>query len=338
MRIESSVTSVSWIPSEAIAGLAKMPFEAGVLHYDEPPPDVIEDLEALRVADRFRFANELRAYIEVEEDGGHRKIVGFGHLGGGHIGVTRVRLAGREVTFTAFRLPDLQPEPEVGAGWVRFVQTTGGRTGAPAPRRVAHPPYAQYDSPLVWTTLALTIHADGRSEHEVVGASPFPRSWIYDHGGKVVAKTGLLDFKHWFRHAFGEHTPWGEADSPALVSEVETALERELSGTIMRGGAKPVIRKVREGKTLVEQSKPGDSVFLLLDGVVSVEVDDEPLARLGPGAVLGERAILEHGVRTSTVRAATKCKVAVVSGGQLDPAILAELSTGHRREEAAGGE
>src|SRR5918994_4671507 len=44
MRIESSVTSVSWIPSEAITGLAKMPFEAGITHYDDPPPDVIDDV------------------------------------------------------------------------------------------------------------------------------------------------------------------------------------------------------------------------------------------------------------------------------------------------------
>jgi hypothetical protein len=338
MRIESSVTSVSWIPSEAIAGLAKMPFEAGILHYDEPPPDVIDDLEALRVADRFRFANELRAYIEVEETaGGGQRIVDFGQAGGGHIGVTRVRMGRREVTFTAFRLPDIQHDPEVGDGWVRFVQTAGGRAGVPAPRRVAHPPYAQYDSPLVWTTLALTIHADGRSEFEVVGASRFPRSWIYDHEGQVVAKTGLLDFKQWFRHAFGKYTPWGETDSPALVTAVETALERELSGTIMRGGAKPAIRKVNRDKTLAEQGQPGDAVFLLLDGVIAAEVDGEPLAEFGPGAVLGERAVLEGGVRTATLRAATRCKVAIVSGDQLDRSVLAQLSGDHRREEAARG-
>lgn len=315
-----------------------MPFEAGVLHYDQPPPDVIEDLEALRVGDRFRFANELRAFIDVDEnDDGSRRIVGFGFIGGGHIGFTRVRIARREVTFTAFRLPDIQPEPQVGDGWVRFVQTAGGRTGLPAPRRVAHPPYAQYDSPLVWTTLALTIHADGRSEHEVVGASPFPRSWIYDHEGKVVAKTGLLEFKHWYRHAFGKHTPWGEIESPVLVTVVETALERELSGRIMRGHAKPAIRRLNRGKTLVEQGHAGDAVFLLLDGVVAVEVDGKSLAELGPGAVLGERAVLEGGVRTATLRASTNCRVAVVLGDQLDPAVLAELSTGHRREAAASG-
>src|SRR5581483_3006238 len=74
MRIESSVTSLSWIPSEAIKGMTKMPFEVGVAHYDETPPDVIDDLGALRDADRFRFANQLSAWIEVEDG----RITGFG--------------------------------------------------------------------------------------------------------------------------------------------------------------------------------------------------------------------------------------------------------------------
>ena len=65
MRIESSVTAVSWIPSEAVEGLPKIPFTMGVAHYDDPPPDVIEDLDAMREADAFREANELRAFIEV---------------------------------------------------------------------------------------------------------------------------------------------------------------------------------------------------------------------------------------------------------------------------------
>ena len=47
-RFESSVTAVSWIPSEAISGPSKIPFELGVTHYDEPPPDRLESLDQLR--------------------------------------------------------------------------------------------------------------------------------------------------------------------------------------------------------------------------------------------------------------------------------------------------
>lgn len=329
MKIESSITSVSWIPSEAITGMTKMPFEIGMTRYDDPLPDVIEDLEELRQQDRFRFANELRAWIEVDDG----KIVGHGQFGNGHIGVSKVRLGSREITFQAVPLPDKRPEPQVTETSVCFVQTAGGRTGMPAPRRVRHAPFVQISAPPAWTTLALTIHADGNVGHEVVGTSPFPRHWIYDGSGKLVQKSGLIDFKTWYREAFGAHTPWGDEESPAFVTEVETALERELSRTIMRGGAKPKIRKVAAGKTLVEQGESGDEMFLLLDGVLSVEVNGDVLADLGPGAVLGERALLEGGTRTSTLRARTPAKVAVVSEEDVDRDKLAELSKGHRREE-----
>jgi len=39
--------------------------------------------------------------------------------------------------------------------------------------------------------------------------------------------------------------------------------------------------------------------------------------------------------RTATVTATTKCRVAAISGDELDPAMLAELVGGHRREETA---
>ncbi|HEX4493588.1 MAG TPA: cyclic nucleotide-binding domain-containing protein [Acidimicrobiia bacterium] len=332
MRVESSVTSLSWIPSEAVTGINRAVFDSGLGHYDDPPPDAIADLDALRDADRFRFANRLHAWIDVED--GH--IVGSGYAddSGGMMGSTTVRVATREVTFAAPALPDIQAEPESGDGWVRFEQTVGGRTAFPAPRRVNHPPFVQFRAPLVWTTLTLTLHADGRIEPEITGASTFPRHWIYDDGGALCAKAGLADFKQWYRKAFGRHSPWGSQNSKAFVTAVETALERELSTRIMRGDEKPKIRNFKAGALLTEQGAPGDEVFLVLDGVVVAEVNGEPLAEYGPGAILGERAALEGGPRTATLRAVTKVRVAAVASDQLDRTALAEVAQGHRHEDA----
>ena len=169
MRHSSSITSLSWIPSEAIEGSMRLAFDAGFTHYDPPPPDVIEDLEALRVSDRFRFANVLSAWVDVDGDG---TITGCGYDGGGSMGSTTVKVGPLSRTFEAVALPDLQQEPERGDGWVRFVQTAGGRTGLPAPRRVRRRPFVQWQAPLVWTTLTLTLHADGRADAEVVGTQP----------------------------------------------------------------------------------------------------------------------------------------------------------------------
>jgi hypothetical protein len=167
----------------------------------------------------------------------------------------------------------------------------------------------------------------------MTGASPFPRHWLYDDSGALVAKSGFTDFSGWSKECFGDHSPWGDVDSPALVTAAETALERALSTTIMRGGAKPRIRNLAEGAELVRQGEPGSELFLLLDGVLEVLVDGESVAELGPGAVGGERALLEGGTRTSTLRARTKMRVAVADADQVDTAALQELAQGHRRED-----
>jgi hypothetical protein len=309
----------------------RLPFQAGPFHYDDPPGDRLAaaELPGLAASGTIRFANELRAFIEVE--GG--RITGHGHLGRGWMGRTRLDFGPGSVTFPAIAFPDLRPQVELGEGEVRLVQTAGGRVAVPMPRKVSRPPFVQISPPLVWTTLALTLRADGSSSFEVLGASPFPRHWIYDPEGALSRKVGLTDFRGWAGRSFGEKTPWGAEDSPALTTEVESAVEREISRSIMRGGKKPALRRLDQGTTLVEQGAAGSELFLLLDGVLAVEVDGAPVAEVGPGAILGERALLEGGKRTATLRARTPCRVAVARAAEVAPEMLAQVAEGHRREE-----
>ena len=335
MRYESSVTSISWIPSEAVTGSLKVAFDGGLAHYDDPPPGELAGSAALAellAASRFRFANVLKAWIETDDAG---RITGAGYADDstGHLGDTFVDVGPVHRIFQAITLPDIRKEPEQGDGWVRFTQTCGGKTGVPQPRRVTHPPFVQWQAPTAWTTLSLTLHADGHAELDVPGASRFPRHWVYDAGGKLARKSGLTDFSQWYRKSFGKHTPWGDEDSPALLVAVETALERQLSVQLMHGAAKPRVEAFPAGAILVQQGQPGTSVYLVLDGIVRVERDGEPLAEYGPGAMLGERAGLEAGTRTASLVAVTRCKVASVDGAQFERSALVELSGSHRREE-----
>ena len=143
----------------------------------------------------------------------------------------------------------------------------------------------------------------------------------------------MIDFDEWYRESYGKNTPWGDEDSPAFVTEVESALERELSHSIMREGAASKPKRLEIDNTLVEQGDPGDELYLLLDGVLAVEVDGETVAEVGPGAILGERAVVEGGKRTATLRAVTPTKVVAVSADQIEPAALEELAGARRREE-----
>lgn len=334
MRVEGRVTSVSWIPTEAMNGMMRVPLDLGIGHYDQPPPNRLggeDDLEDWRANDRFRFANHLRAAIEVEDG----RIVDAEHLGGGVIGATTMRIVRSSLTIPAVSFPDIT-DIERRDTSVTFVQTAGGRTGAPLPRKVSKPPFVRLVAPTAWTTLALTLHADGRVEHEVRSVSPFPRHWIYDDSGQLVEKSGIISYDDWARVQNPDETPWrGGTDRGALVTKVESALEHQLSALIMQKDQNPTIENHPVGTKLVEQGDWGASVYLLLDGIVSVDVDGGVVAEIGPGAVFGERAALEGGTRTATLTALTPVRVAHVLPEQIDRSALAQLADQHRRENEA---
>lgn len=330
MRIESSVTAISWIPADAIDGLPKLPFELGVRRYDSAPPDRLEpgDVERLCDQDRFRHANRLAAWIEVEDG----RIVGHGLQGSGLIGDTTLSLGLGKVRIAGVAFDQLRPQPQVGEDFVRFVQTVGGRAGFPAPRIVSGRPFMRVSSATTWTTLALAINIDGSSHHELIGASTFPRHWIYDREGRIVQKAGIIDFKRWYREAHGNSTPWGDEESETFVTASETALERELSRQMISQGVSLERRSLSMGDTLVEQGEQGRDMFLLLDGMLGVEVDEEQVAEIGPGAILGEGALLGDGTRLATLRARTTCRVGVIPPDVIERSAMRQLATTRRAD------
>jgi Cyclic nucleotide-binding domain len=331
VRIQSSVTAVSWVPLDCVEGGQRLYFHVGAAQYDDPPPDRLDDLAALLAAGRVRLANRLEGFVEVRDGA----IVAHGQSGQGQVGAAGHAAGAAQVQWAAVPLPDLRPEPETGDGWVRFGQTAGGLLSVGMPHRPEGAGAPRLAAPAAWTTLALTIHADGTSEQALVGASPFPRHWVYDHAGRLVATSGVVDFTGWQADAWDPFTPWGGRDAPVRATAVETALERELSRVML--GSAPHWRRLRRGATLVEQGDPGQELYLLFDGLLAVEIDGRTVAELGPGAVVGELALLEGGRRTATLRAVTGCRVAAVPGDRVDRAALAELARTRRWKGPGGG-
>jgi hypothetical protein len=98
LRYEAAATCLSWIPPTSVQGLFRLPYGLGIAHYGQPPPDKLPDVEVLLVVDAVRFANQLHAWIEVED-----------------------------------------------------------------PRPVIRPPLWRLAAPVAWTTITLTLRADGKS-------------------------------------------------------------------------------------------------------------------------------------------------------------------------------
>jgi CRP-like cAMP-binding protein len=109
-------------------------------------------------------------------------------------------------------------------------------------------------------------------------------------------------------------------------------MERELSRILLSSDTKLAKRKLGEGEVLVTQGDEGDELYLLLDGVLGVEVDGEQVAEMGPGTMLGERALLEGGLRTATLRALTPIRYVVIPAELVTERELAALAADRQRE------
>ncbi len=71
------------------------------------------------------------------------------------------------------------------------------------------------------------------------------------------------------------------------------------------------------GEVLIDEGSPGSESFVIMTGEAVVSVQGRELARLGPGEVFGEMAVLAMTKRTATVTAAAPMTVLVLDRSQL---------------------
>jgi CRP-like cAMP-binding protein len=72
------------------------------------------------------------------------------------------------------------------------------------------------------------------------------------------------------------------------------------------------------GQVLIERGKPGTGLFVVVEGSLAVEAP-EGTRELGPGAVIGERALMSpDGTRTARVRALSGGVVLAVERAEID--------------------
>lgn len=258
----------------------------------------------------------------------------YGQGGESMASATVVRLGNMPLAFLPVGYPDIRPAPEVRDDSVRFVQTAGARTGMPFPRVLGDRRRVRVEAPTAWTTVALTLHADGRRTEELIGASPFPRHWLYDSAGEPVAKSGLIDYKEWTSHGALENSPWEGGEQSALVARAASLVERRLSELIVESDRRWL--RLAAGEVLFREGDLAEEVYLVFDGIVSVTSGGKDLAELGPGAVVGEMGVLApEGARRrgATVTAASRCRIAAIPAGSVNRELLERLA-----ESRQGGE
>jgi hypothetical protein len=307
VRITASVVSLSWIPPLAVEGTFKLPFAIGIAHYDRPPPDRDPSVDALLATDSIRFANELTAWIEVDEG----RVVDAGTSGRGRVGRTRLRVGPFGIAFPAVPLATLTSAPEIDGDRVRFTQTAGGHTGVAVPHRIPRPPYWRITAPVAWSTVAITIRADGSKQAALPSASVFPRHYLYDAAGQLVNKTGIMEYAPWIHGMEDAKTPWEGPVDAAVVTGVPSPAERRVTDAILI--AEPHRRhRLSAGRLLRERPILDTEVHVLLDGILVIELDGKAVSEVGPGAIFDPSRRTADSKARVQVRATTDCRLAVV--------------------------
>jgi CRP-like cAMP-binding protein len=92
--------------------------------------------------------------------------------------------------------------------------------------------------------------------------------------------------------------------------------------------------RVAAGRMLTESGQYGAGLFVVLEGTVVVEAP-EGTRDLGPGAVIGERALFSgDGTRTARVRATSDLRLVAVDRGEVERLCAADPAFASRLAEA----
>lgn len=105
------------------------------------------------------------------------------------------------------------------------------------------------------------------------------------------------------------------------MASKQTKLEHLASVPLFDGCSKKELEKIAKagdeifmtaGTVIVDQGQTGREAFVVLSGDVTVKRNSRKIATLGPGAVVGELSLLDHGPRTATAVCDTDCELLVI--------------------------
>ncbi len=105
------------------------------------------------------------------------------------------------------------------------------------------------------------------------------------------------------------------------MASKQTKLEHLASVPLFDGCSRKELEKIAKagdeivmtaGTVIVDQGQTGREAFVVLSGEVSVKRNNRKISTLGPGAVVGELSLLDHGPRTASAMCETDCELLVI--------------------------
>ena len=69
---------------------------------------------------------------------------------------------------------------------------------------------------------------------------------------------------------------------------------------------------IHRGEVVIAEGERGDTMFVVVDGMLDIRINGAPVEKVGPGGVVGEMALIDHGVRSASVVAVEETTVVAV--------------------------
>ncbi len=82
-------------------------------------------------------------------------------------------------------------------------------------------------------------------------------------------------------------------------------------------GARSLV-DIQAGVPLFNEGDPGNVMYILMEGSMAVVVAGQVIEVAGPGAVLGEMAVVDASVRSATAIARSNCRLLPINRTQFD--------------------
>ena len=72
------------------------------------------------------------------------------------------------------------------------------------------------------------------------------------------------------------------------------------------------------GRVILREGEPGDHMFVVMKGDLSIRIRDKVIARASSGDIVGEMALINRQTRSATVIAETDCVLADIDRSSFD--------------------
>jgi CRP-like cAMP-binding protein len=66
------------------------------------------------------------------------------------------------------------------------------------------------------------------------------------------------------------------------------------------------------GSIIIAEGNEGDNMYVVMQGEVSISLQDKVIATASAGEIIGEMALIDADIRSATVTAKTDCQLAVI--------------------------